>query len=120
MARLRLAKRYRNSSLRARLQTGPQSANNLGARKPLYIIEWHYDGTANRLFVTFDEIPIQKGLPLWPDALGQLPYDCANSTETEFIIYYTDPVDWAVTVPFQDPTFRNAIAGYVPTIVLPV
>jgi hypothetical protein len=109
----RVARRYRNSSLRVRLQTGPQNCNNLGLRLPLNIVDIFSGGDAVTLRIAFDQQIILSSIPHFQSQPDNYPIDAHAFDETHVDLVYPSPPEFKVFVPFQDPGIRNASAGYV-------
>lgn len=113
VARLRLAKRYPNSALRVRLQTGPASCYNLGIRPPVDVTMEPPSSGDSFIRVTFNEPVSLRGLPAWPQDGGALPISLDLDGWPTVVINYASSFTTFIIVPFQDLWARNQAGGYV-------
>lgn len=118
MPRVRALRRYKNSSLRRRLQTGPQNINRLGTRKPVLFFPPTFFPGDTSLIVNIAELFILQGIPQWISIDAGPPIACESFGDDAILITWSDPVGSFITIPFQDPAIRNYVAGYVLPAVL--
>lgn len=106
-------KRYPNTAARRKTIAGVGAANRIGSRTPITITDVA-DGSATTT-VTFDQAIILKGTPAWTDA--STPTITVNSaTQTgpnEITLVWNAAPTVAITIPFEDPSVRNSVGGYV-------
>lgn len=106
-------KRYPNTAARRKTQSGLGAANNRGCRAPITIVDFA-DGSATTL-VTFDQAVVLNGVPGWTDA--STPSITVNSATqpapNQVELVWNAAPTVAISVPFEDPSIRNNVGGYV-------
>lgn len=106
-------KRYPNSAARRKTIAGLGAANMRGCRTPITVTDVA-DGSATTL-VTFDQAVSLTGIPGWTDAsTPTIKVNSATQTapdEVEMIWNAAPTVK--INIPFEDPSIRNNVGGYV-------
>src|SRR5688572_37317 len=75
------------------------------------------------LTVTFDQPVILRGVPKWTtDVAGADATSAAMTNPTTMALTFDAAIAAAteVTIPFQDPSIRNAVGGFVADSTFPV
>jgi 3-hydroxy-3-methylglutaryl CoA synthase len=108
-------RRYNKTPSRRKVPgTGAQT--KLVSRTPIIASEANRSG--NDFVVAFDCAVVSNGIPQWTTGAGAVPITVAENTPTNYTLHYAASiVAEDITIPFEDPAFRNAAGGYVlPTI----
>lgn len=106
-------KRYANTAARRKTISGVGAANERGRRTPIIPTTFE-DGSATVL-VTFDQAVTLKGFPRVTDlsspsiTVNAATQPAPNQVELVFNAAPTVAVAW----PFEDPSIRNNVGGYV-------
>jgi len=106
-------KRYPNTKARSKTISGLGAANQTGRRTPIVITDIA-DGSATTL-VTFDQAVILKGTPAWTDlSTPSITVNSATQTAANQVtLIWNAAPTVAIAVPFEDPSIRNNVGGYV-------
>jgi hypothetical protein len=104
--------RYKNATLR-RQQTSPGTANQRPRRTPIVPTVGAISGST--LPVTFPEAVVYSGiLPGWTTTTRSVIAVAVTSPTTVTLTFSGSLVGTSpLTIPFEDPAFRNQIGGYV-------
>lgn len=113
MASRRPFRRYSNSAVRSRLQTGPQNCNNLGTFPPMEMTLLSPGVNPDELVANFSENVITNGVARWTDAADHIVIAMFVTSDFQITFQFDGNVNFPITIPFQDPAIRNAAAGYV-------
>lgn len=105
-------RRYKNLTMRRATRTGPGTMNFRPPATP--IVPTTMVHSLSILTVTFPEPVIYSGtLPGWTNN-GQTVTAVSMTSPTVWVVTFTAPTAaGAVTIPFQDPAFRNNAGGYI-------
>lgn len=120
MARVRALRRYKNSGLRRRLQTGPQNFNRVGTRREL-LINSIVDLGGGVLTIRYDQGIILSKVPqYYAIDSDQFPISVVLSGFNQIDLTYGLSPGTLLLIPLEDPGVRNPIAGYVRAVTLPI
>jgi hypothetical protein len=114
---MKIRRRYNKTPSRRRIPgTGAQTYR--GTRTPINVINFAVLLAVET--VTFDGPTQYSGiLPGWVDANGETVSAVEVISPTVVKLTFTDEPTLPITIPFEDPAFRNAAGGYVRTVTLP-
>lgn len=106
-------KRYKNRAARRKTIAGVGAANRVGTRTPIAIADFA-DGSASTA-VTFDQQVILDGTPGWTDlSTPSIKVNSASQSAPNVIdLVWNAAPTVAVSIPFEDPSIRNSVGGYV-------
>jgi len=111
--RVRALRRYKNSGLRRRLQTGPQNFNRVGTRRELLATQVK-DLTGGDVQIDFDQSIILSGIPQYYAVdSDEFPISVVLMSPTRIVLTFGLAPGSTLRIPFEDPAVRNDIAGYV-------
>lgn len=108
-------KRHANQAARRKAMSGIGAAAQLPIRTPINIIDFA-DGSATTT-VTFDQAVSLKGFPNWTD-LSTPTITVTSAAQTapdELELIWNAAPTVAIAIPFEDPSIRNMVGGYVPS-----
>jgi hypothetical protein len=108
-----LQKRYPNTVNRRKAAPSQNAANRIGTRTPL--VPSVGTPAADVVTITFNQPVVLSGTPAWFDT--STPSITVNSatrpTPTTVVLTFNTAPTAAISVPFEDPSIRNMIGGYV-------
>ena len=108
-------KHYNKSPMRRKVP-GVGAETYRGTRTPI-TFTWATDALPTDAIVTFDQAVVAKGtLPAWSiNSVGVTLLSATMETATTARLHFSGSIATAslITVPFEDPTFRNSAGGYV-------
>ncbi len=106
-------KKYPNTVNRRKATGSQNAANRIGTRTPL--VPEITDTDTTSMTITFTQPVILKGTPQWVDT--STPTITVNSatrpTPLTVVLTWNAAPTASITVPFEDPSIRNMIGGYV-------
>jgi len=106
-------KRYANTAARRKTIAGVGAANERGRRTPI-IPEITGDASTS-LTITFDQSVILKGFPhVTDESTPSITVNGATQTApNEVVLTFNAAPSAAIAWPFEDPSIRNNVGGYV-------